>query len=102
MFLRETCLEGGILPVVALRRLVQTVTHLTVVVHLVPQVSPLPSIQEVQLLADGAPTESGTIVDVVLAVRAFLGGDDDHTVGTTRTIDSGGRDVLQHLDAFNV
>ena len=37
-----------------------------------------------------------------LTATAFLGGDDDDTIATTATIDSGGRSVLQHVEALDV
>ena len=102
MFLRETCAKGGILPVVTLCRRINRITHLTILIQFIPKANPLLSIQIVEFLGDLAPTKGGVITDIVLAVGAFLGSDDDHTVGTTRTIDSGSRNVLQHLDALNI
>ena len=37
-----------------------------------------------------------------LAAATLLGGDDDYTVRTTATIDSGGRCILQHVEGLNV
>ena len=102
VLLLETCTEGSILPVVGGCGSIQTVADLTVLVEFVPDVCPLPGVEVVQFLANLTPSEAGVITDVVLAVRALLRGDDDHTVGTTCTIDSGGRDILQHLDALDV
>ncbi len=35
-------------------------------------------------------------------MRALLGGDDNHTVGTSRTIDGCSRYILQHFYALNI
>ena len=102
MFLREACTKGSILPVVTLCRRVNRITHLTILIQFVPKVNPLSGIQVVKLLGDLAPTKGGVITDIVLAMRSFLSSDDDHTVGTTRTIDSGSGNILQHLDALDI
>ena len=41
-------------------------------------------------------------VDVHLAFATGLGSDDDHTVGSTATVDSGGRSVLEDLHRLDV
>ena len=102
MFLRETGTQSGILPVVALCRSINRITHFTILIEFVPKVNPLSGIQIIKLSGDLAPTEGGIITDVVLAMGAFLRGDDNHTIGTTRTIDSGSRNVLQHFDALDI
>ena len=71
-------------------------------VQFVIQRCKLLSIQEVQFLGCRTPREGARIVDGVAPVRALLGSNDDDTVGTTRTIDGGGRNVLQHFYRLNV
>ena len=41
-------------------------------------------------------------IQVVAFLRASLGGDDNHTVGTARTVDGRGRGILEDVDALHV
>ena len=102
MLLLETCLQSCILPVVSGCRRIQSIAHLTIVVELVPEISPLPGIEVAEFLADRAPSEGGIIADVVTPMGTLLGGDDNHTIGTTRTIDGRCRYILQHFYALNI
>ena len=102
VFLLEACAQGLALPVITLSGIGKVVTQFSVLIQFMPDVCPLLGVQEVQFPGDATPSERGVITDVVFAVRALLGGDDDHTVGTTGTIDGCGRHVLQHLDALDV
>ena len=47
-------------------------------------------------------THVGIEIDADLALGSLLGGDDDDTVGTCRTIDGGRGGILEHLDALDV
>ena len=49
-----------------------------------------------------APAVIGVEVHACRARLASLGGDDNHAVGTCRTIDGGGRSILQHVYALYV
>ena len=98
MVLRESCTECCILPVVIGGRSRQRGTWIQFII----QFCKLMGIEEVELLRSRTPTKGTCIVDGIASVRAFLGGDDDNTVGTTRTIDSGGRDILQDFNTFDV
>ena len=40
--------------------------------------------------------------DVAAALRTLLGGNHHYTVGTTRTVDSGGRGVFQNFHRLDV
>ena len=102
MFLLESCTQGLTLPVVGLSRCIQAITDLTFLIEFVPDISPLPSIEIIQLLADAAPSESGIITERVTTMRTFLGGDDDHTVGTTGTVDGCGGYIFQYLNALDI
>ena len=102
MFLRETGTQSGILPVVTLCRSINRITHFTILIEFVPKVNPLSGIQIIKLSGNLTPAEGGIITDIVFAVGTFLRGDDNHTIGTTRTIDSGSRNVLQHFDALDI
>ena len=98
VFLRESSTQGSILPVVVGGRSSEG----SIGCQLVVQFGKLLGIQEIEGLGGLAPTERSCIADVILAVRTFLGGDDDDTIGTTRTIDCSSRHVLQHLNVLNV
>ena len=98
MLLRESGTQGCILPVVVGGRSSEGCIGRQFVV----QFGKLLGIQEIEGLGGLAPAERSCIANVILAVRAFLGGDDDDTIGTTCTIDCSSRHVLQHLDALNV
>ena len=102
VFLTESGPQRSILPVVGRFGLIQAIAHLTILIQFVPDIGPLPRIEEIQFLGDLAPAERGTVIDIILAVRAFLGGDDDHTVGTSGTVNSSSRYILQHLDALDI
>ena len=64
--------------------------------------SPLCSREHV--VAAGYCLQGGVVVQVDghLAVLTLLRGDDDHAVGGTRTIDTGRRGILQHLNRLDV
>ena len=48
-------------------------------------------------------TEVALVVNLQrLVFLTVLGGDDDHTVSSTRTVDGTGRSILQHLNGLNV
>ena len=66
--------------------------------------SPFRGGEQVELLGHIAHAQRVVVVHVSLALAqlAFLRGDEDHAVGASRTVDSGGRHILQHLDAFNI
>ena len=48
------------------------------------------------------PAVVGIEVHLHTSYLSALGGDDDHAVGTCRTVDSRGRGILQHIDALDV
>ena len=60
------------------------------------------SVQHVEFLGIEAPTQVQAVVELLHALLALLGGDDDDAVGTTRTVDGGGRSVLQYVDALDI
>ena len=60
------------------------------------------SVQYVEFLGIEAPAQVQAVVELLHALLALLGGDDDDAVGTTRTIDSGGRSILQYVDALDI
>ena len=64
--------------------------------------SPLVTRHAVLELRASAPTEIGVEIDAHLSGRAPLGGDDDHAIGSGRTVDGRGRSVFQHIHALNV
>ena len=59
-------------------------------------------IEHVDFLGHFRETEIRGEGDVVLAVAALLGGDDDHAVGAARTVDGRRGGVFQHLDRLDV
>ena len=58
--------------------------------------------QHVEAVGQRLQTQVGSQRDVGLALRTVLRGDHHHTVGTSRTVDGGGRGVLQDFDTLNV
>ena len=64
--------------------------------------TPLLCVQHLILLGDGV--ERGGVVDVHrhLVALTLLGGDDDHTIGGTASVDRGRRGIFQHLYRLDV
>ena len=61
------------------------------------------SVHHVQLLGNGAYRNRTIVRNLrLLTAAALLCGDDDDTVGTTRTVDGGSRCVLQHCEALDI
>ena len=59
--------------------------------------------QVVDILLNLVYTEITFIIDLQrLFFLTVLGRDNHHTIGSTRTVDSTGRSILQHLDGLNV
>ena len=77
---------------------IQAVVHVCTPQHL----SVLLGIEHFHLVGVGLYGNAGVEVNLNLAFLTLLGGDDDHTVGSTRTVDTGRGGILQHLDALDV
>ena len=59
-------------------------------------------IHDLYLLSNVFPAVRGVEVDLYVTLLTTLRGDDDNTIGTTSTIDSRGRGVLQNIDRLNL
>ena len=57
---------------------------------------------DVALAPWALPAIREVVVDLGFALRAFLRGDEDDTVGRTRTVDGSGSSVFEHFDALNI
>ena len=62
----------------------------------------LRSVENVALLPFALPAIREVVVDAGLTELTALGGDEHHTVGSTRTVDGARGSILQHLHALNV
>ena len=60
------------------------------------------SADDVDLLGHLLPGVVGIVADLGLAFLTALGGDEDYTISTTRTVDGGGGCILQDGDVLNV
>ena len=89
-------------PVVVVAQVVVVGVQSVVHIGLPEGTSPLAGIHRLNLVGIERGGHRGVEVDLHLAVLALLGGDDDHTVGSTRTVDRGRGGILQHLDALDV
>ena len=100
------CPEHGILPVCSFAECLDLfvgIASLVVEIGLL-KLCPFGGVEQVEVLAHTAQPDAVAIRDVgfLLTKFPFLGGDEDDTVGTTRTVDGGGTHVLQHFDALDV
>ena len=77
---------------------VQAVVHVCTPQYL----AVLLGIEHFHLVGVGLYRYAGIEVNLDLAFLAFLGGDNNHTVGSTRTVDRGRGGILQYLDALDV
>ena len=61
------------------------------------------AIHYLQTVLNGAGRYIAVVCQTDLTIlRALLGGDDDHTIRSTRTIDSSSRSILQHGEALDI
>ena len=93
---------GIVCPVVSISQAigigVKTIVHITLPHHL----SELLGIEHLHLVGIGLNGQAGIKVDSHLALLASLGGNDDYTIGSTASVDTGRCGILQHLDALDV
>ena len=58
---------------------------------------------DIEFLGNHVECHVAVVTDVgALGLAATLGGDDDHTVGSLRTVDGGSGCVAEHVDALDV
>ena len=93
---------GIVCPVVSISQAigigVKTIVHITLPHHL----SELLGIEHLHLVGIGLNGQASIKVDSHLALLASLGGNDDYTIGSTASVDTGRCGILQHLDALDV
>ena len=93
---------GVVAPVVVVAQVV--VRGVQAVVHrcLPEGAAPLAGVHRLNLVRIERGGYASVEIHLDFAVLALLGGDDDDTVGGTRTIDRGRGGILEHLDALDV
>ena len=93
---------GVVCPVVSITQTVgiriKAIVHITLPHHL----AELLGIEHFHLVGVGLNCQTGIEVDSHLALLASLGSDDDHTIGSTASVNTGRCGILQHLDALDV
>ena len=106
MALLDSRTQHGILPISTFSQssylFIGITSLITEIVLLV--LCPLTGIKQVQLFSHITDTQSVMIINVGLTLTqfTFLSSNENHTVGTTRAIDSCGRHIFQHLNTFNI
>ena len=98
--------EHGILPVCSFAECLDLFVGIAFLVAEIGllKLCPFGGVEQVEVLAHTAQPEAVAIGDVgfLLTKFPFLGGDEDDSVGSTRTVDGGGTHVFQHFDALDV
>ena len=93
---------GVVCPVVTISQTVgigvKAVVHITLPHHL----TELLGIEYFHLVGVGLNGQTGIEVDSYLALLASFGGNDNHTISSTRTIDTSRCGILQYLDALDI
>ena len=87
----------GVLYVVVVHGLTRVLGHVVLIA-----LGNLRTIAVVELLGEVLETYVGIVAHGWLTVLTVLGGDQDNTVGTVRTVDSGSRGVLQDFHRLDI
>ena len=98
---KESCLEKEILPVgVDVIRLVNSVFKLP---GILAELGKLRAVHHRILMEELRETDVGVVADLCRSTHSSLdGGDHDHAVGTTRTVDGRSRSILEDVHALDV
>ena len=58
---------------------------------------------DIELFGDVVESHITVVADIgALGLSTALGSDDDHTIGSLRTVDSGGCGIAEHVDALDI
>ena len=69
---------------------------------LINNIHVLLSIEQLWALVDVRPTHSTVVAELNLTGLTLLGGHEDHTVGSTGTVNGCRSSILQHVDALDI
>ena len=93
---------GIIRPVVSVAQTIHIGIQTVVDVSLPHDLSELLGVEHLHLVRIRLYGHRTVEVHMYLTFLTSLGGDDDHTVGSTATVDRGRGSILQHLDTLDI